>query len=231
MIAYLMAAGLAIRLRPVTEKFPKCLLPVLGAPILEHWIAAIAKSGEFEEIRVNVHHCADQVMRWIWKYCEMHPDARVRIVDERTGMLGTAGTLFWHADTDQDLMVAYSDTYSRKFLKNIKKLARDWKDDPDPPLAGLVTFPVPGDESAGTVETDPDGVIVSFKEKSGDGLAAWAGMLFARREFLNQIRREDFDLARDVLPRLCGKMRVIAHVDAYDIGRGLAEYEHINSKP
>lgn len=230
MNAYLMCAGVAERLRPVTEKFPKCLLPIAGSPILEAWLDAIRKSGEFETVWVNVHHCADQIEKFVDGYAERFK-MDIRIIDERSKLLGTAGTLFWHADQTEDFMVAYSDTYSNGFMNGgIKKAVRNWKENPDPPLAGIVTFSIPEDGSAGAVEMDAIGNVTSFTEKSTKGLVAWAGIMLCRGKFINEIKMEDKDLARDVLPRLCGRICAIAHVDAYDIGRGLDQYADADRK-
>ena len=106
----------------------------------------------------------------------------------------------------------------------------NWKDNPDNPIAGLVSFNNPEDKSAGGMELDNIGTIIRFSEKSSNGLVAWAGMMFCRKDFINQIRIEDKDLARDVFPRLCGRMAVISHVEAYDIGRGVEEYEQAHRK-
>ena len=231
MNAYLMSAGCAMRLRPVTEKIAKCLLPIGGVPILDHWLTAIIGSGQFENIYVNVHHCAEQVESWVGRFSELsrHP---IQIIDEREKLLGTAGTLFWHGDSSQDFMLVYTDTYSRDFIRGLRNIAEFWKLNPDKPLAGLVTMNLPQDGSAAAIETDFMGNVLSFKEKSmtSGAVIGWAGIMFGRRDFFDQISREDFDLARNVLPRLCGRIRVISHVDAYDIGRSLDKYADADGK-
>lgn len=168
MNAFLMSAGLAVRLRPITEKYPKCLLRVAGSPILEHWLTAIIKTKEFDKIYVNVHHCAFQVEAWLKDYSKLI-DFPIEIIDERSKLLGTAGTLFWHADPTEDFMVLYTDTYSNGFTKKMKDVARFWKDNPDKPLAGLITFELPEDGSAGAIETDFMGNITGFSEKNAGG--------------------------------------------------------------
>lgn len=237
MNAYLFAAGVAMRLRPITEKYPKCLLTVNGVEMLDYWIGSCLQAQAFEKIFVNVHHCPEIMESWIAKYKKraaksFGADAArgITLIDETSKLLGTAGTLFWHGDADKDFFSVYTDTYSHAVFRDLGKMTRNWKDNPDNPLAGLITFNLPPDGSAGAVEADFMGGIKSFTEKKGEGLVGWAGMMFAKGSFINEIKREDKDLAWDVLPRLCGKIRVLAHVDAYDIGRGLEEYEHANSK-
>ncbi|MFM7783416.1 MAG: sugar phosphate nucleotidyltransferase, partial [Gammaproteobacteria bacterium] len=36
--ALLLAAGLGTRLRPLSEHWPKCLMPIGTRPLLEHWL-------------------------------------------------------------------------------------------------------------------------------------------------------------------------------------------------
>jgi mannose-1-phosphate guanylyltransferase len=45
MKAFLLAAGLGTRLRPVTDSTPKCLLSLSGRPMLDIWLDALAKAG------------------------------------------------------------------------------------------------------------------------------------------------------------------------------------------
>jgi choline kinase len=60
MNAVILAAGVARRLAPLTDKTHKALLPVGGRPLLARMLAALADSGIRETVIV-VGHCADQV--------------------------------------------------------------------------------------------------------------------------------------------------------------------------
>ncbi len=63
-----MAAGLATRLKPVTENFPKCLLDVNGVSMLDYWMTACMHSNKFKNIYINLHHCSGQVERFLARY-------------------------------------------------------------------------------------------------------------------------------------------------------------------
>lgn len=178
---------------------------------------------------MNVHHCANDVEKWVMNYSKF-VDYPIDIIDERSKLLGTAGTLFWHGDTSDDGLVIYTDTYSKGFPRRLVDLTTFWKQNPDKPIAGLITFDIPEDSSAGSVEVDFMGNVTNFSEKNNRGNLAWAGFMFFRKDFIAEIKQDDRDLARDVFPRLYGKMRVLDHVDAYDIGRGLDEYESLGRK-
>lgn len=229
MNAYLMAAGHGVRLRPLTDKTAKCMLPIGGIPMIQYWVQAVAKSKQFEKIFINVHHCADQVEQWAFSYRQrlsvLNPDVKLCIIDERSKLFGTAGTLFFHGDTGENFMLAYTDTYSHEFFIRLDEIAGFWRVNPDKPLAGIITMHMPEDGSAGAVEHDMVGNILRFNEKSSSSDLAWSGIMFGRHDFMAELSSKDYDLARDVFPRLCGKMRILDHVDAYDMGRGLYEYE------
>lgn len=51
----LLSAGIGSRLKPITLKIPKCLVPVKNKPILSHWIDFLKKNG-VSEILVNTHY-------------------------------------------------------------------------------------------------------------------------------------------------------------------------------
>ena len=58
----ILAAGRGERMRPLTDRVPKPLLPVAGRPLIAHLIERLARAG-FSELVVNVSHLADQVER------------------------------------------------------------------------------------------------------------------------------------------------------------------------
>ena len=62
--AFLLAAGLGTRLRPLTDRVPKCLLPIAGKPLLGHWLTLSQHHG-FTDVLINVHHLADQVEAYV----------------------------------------------------------------------------------------------------------------------------------------------------------------------
>ncbi len=56
--AFILAAGLGLRLRPLTEHCPKPLLPVRGRPIITYVMDHLIEAG-VEHLIVNTHHCAE----------------------------------------------------------------------------------------------------------------------------------------------------------------------------
>ena len=64
--AFILGAGLGIRLRPLTEKTPKPLLEIGGRPMITYAMAHLRAVG-IKRFIVNTHHCAE-------KYAEVFPE-------------------------------------------------------------------------------------------------------------------------------------------------------------
>lgn len=86
--AMIFAAGLGTRLKPITDRMPKALVPVGGQPLLWHVIQKLRAAG-FERIVINVHHFADQIIDYIEANQNFGLD--IRISDERVTLLDTGG--------------------------------------------------------------------------------------------------------------------------------------------
>jgi len=88
MKAIILAAGLGTRLKPITDTMPKALVPVAGKPLLEHIVSKIKAAG-FDEIIVNVHHFAEQIIDFFKE--KNNFDIRIEISDETEMLLETGG--------------------------------------------------------------------------------------------------------------------------------------------
>lgn len=82
------AAGLGTRLKPLTETMPKALVPIGGKPLLEHIILKLKLAG-FNEIIINVHHFADQIIDFVVK--KNNFNIHIEFSDEREKLLETGG--------------------------------------------------------------------------------------------------------------------------------------------
>ncbi len=60
---FILAAGLGERLRPVTDRIPKPLVPLLGKPVLEYVFDNISKLT-FHEIGINMHYKKNAIEKW-----------------------------------------------------------------------------------------------------------------------------------------------------------------------
>lgn len=82
------AAGLGTRLRPLTDKMPKALVPVAGKPMLERVIVRLKEAG-FDEITVNIHHFGEQIIDFL--RTNNNFGTTLHISDERGMLLDTGG--------------------------------------------------------------------------------------------------------------------------------------------
>lgn len=64
MDAFILAAGLGTRLRPLTDRIPKALVPVAGVPMLERVASRLLEAGA-DRLIVNVHHHPAQVVEFL----------------------------------------------------------------------------------------------------------------------------------------------------------------------
>ncbi len=83
-----LAAGLGTRMRPLTDRMPKPLVPVAGKPLLDHVLDKLGDAGVTKAV-INVHYLPDQIVQHVAN--RKHP--RVVISDERDVVLGTGGAI------------------------------------------------------------------------------------------------------------------------------------------
>ena len=55
-----LAAGQGTRLRPVTDRMPKALVPVAGRPMIEYALLLLRHYG-IRDIVINLHHFGEQI--------------------------------------------------------------------------------------------------------------------------------------------------------------------------
>jgi MurNAc alpha-1-phosphate uridylyltransferase len=104
--AMVLAAGLGLRMRPLTDRMPKPMVPVAGKPLLDHVLDKLAEAGVSDAV-VNVHYLPDQII----DHVAHRSRPRIVISDERDQVLGTGGavvkalpllgdTPFYHLNAD-----------------------------------------------------------------------------------------------------------------------------------
>jgi MurNAc alpha-1-phosphate uridylyltransferase len=86
--AMVLAAGLGLRMRPLTDHMPKPLVRVAGQPLLDHVLDKLAGAGVTEAV-VNVHYLPDQIIQ----HTATRTRPRIIISDERDVVLGTGGAV------------------------------------------------------------------------------------------------------------------------------------------
>jgi mannose-1-phosphate guanylyltransferase len=213
--AFLLAAGLGTRLRPITDTIPKCMVAIDGQPLLDIWLDAFDRAG-VDEVAVNLHHLPDVVRRHI--AARTGPPA-VRMVFEPQ-LLGSAGTLIanreW-VDEDEPFLACNADNLTDFDLRSLIEAHREHD-----AIATLTVFRSERPWTGGVVELDADGLVTGFAEKPAHPVSDLtnAGMYAFHPKVLDEIGSvPPKDIGFDLLPRLVGRARAVL-VEGYfrDIG-------------
>lgn len=213
--AFLLAAGLGTRLRPLTDRVPKCLVSLNGRPLLAYWFDLLERH-RVRRVLVNTHSLPDQVRQFV---VETKHQLEITLSDEGV-LLGTAGTIKANrhfVSHQQDFLVLYADNLTNVDLTSLMRAHRRGRQ-----LATLGLFRTPDPCQCGIVTLDERGIITSFEEKPvcPRSNLAFAGLLVASPAIFDFIPDQvPCDLGHDVLPRLIGRM-VGVEINAYlrDIG-------------
>ena len=201
----LLAGGLGTRLRPLTDRIPKCLVPIAGRPLLDYWFDRFAAAG-IRDILINTHHRSEQVRDYIQavnhqgRFC-------VRETFEPV-LLGSAGTV--HANRDwvaegEICLIVYADNLSDVDLAAMLKFHVSHTD----PLT-MMLFRTEYPQTCGIAALDESGRVVEFVEKparprsnlANAGVYAVDAPAYHEMADMNR-----FDLGFDVLPTFVGRMR------------------------
>lgn len=215
MKAFLLAAGVGSRLRPVTNTVPKCMVPINGQPMLDIWLDAFGRA-DVDEVLVNLHHLPDAVRH--------HLGARVGTPAVRTffepELLGSAGTLIANRawiDGEEMFLACYADNLTDFNLGSLVRAHRAHN-----AIATLTVFHSTQPDAGGVVELDDTGTVVGFEEKPANPVSDLvnAGMYAFRPSVLDELRGPPpRDIGYDLLPRLVGRAKALP-VEGYfrDIG-------------
>lgn len=202
MKAFLLAAGLGTRLRPLTDSTPKCLLPIRGVPLLAIWLDLCHRHG-IDEVLINTHLHSESVR----DYLSAHRNGvKTRVVDE-PALLGSAGTILanrnWVA-TESCFWIIYADVLTTANLDRMMDFHLK-----HPCIATLGAYEVPDPERCGIMDINREGLIQSFEEKPAfpRSRLAFAGVMIANKGLFDAFTgATPADLGYDILPRLAGKM-------------------------
>ena len=227
----LLAAGIGTRLRPITDTVPKCMVPIMGRPLLGYWIELLfskkikAPVGPINKVFINTHYLAESVNKYV--NTSAHLDKLSTIHEEV--LLGTAGTLVKHISKfkGHDLLLAHADNLT---LFDVNAFVAKHQNRPANCIATMMTFKTDDPQSCGIVELDSQGLALSFHEKvqNPPGNLANAAVFLFSSEAIETIERmslniELFDVSLDIVPSFLGKMSTYQNsIYHRDIGNTLS---------
>lgn len=207
MRAVILAAGHGTRLRPLTYKLPKVMLPLNGKPLIFYQIEWLKKYG-IRKIAINLHHLPLKVK----KYLDAN-DLGVKMkYSYEKKILGTAGGVkkLENFLKNGTFIVFYGDNITNLNIKDLIKFHRKKK--------GIATICLHSIDKksmkeASIVKLAKNNKITHFIEKPdlksinlfdlSNNLYSNAGIYIMEPEMLNFIHKGNFsDFGKDIFPRL-----------------------------
>jgi len=210
MRALLLAAGLGTRLRPITDRLPKCLVPIHGRPLLDYWFDLLLPAP-MERLLVNTSYLAEQVEAF---HTASRWRDRVDLAHE-TELLGTGGTVLAnrHWFGSGAFMVAHADNLT-DFDASAMQRAHAAR--PSGCAITMLSFRAEIPEECGILELDSQGVVRQFHEKVPNppgNLANGAVYIFEPEvvEWIAGFSRPVVDLSTEVIPAFLGRILALEH--------------------
>ncbi len=203
--ALLLAAGMGTRLSPLSDDWPKCLMPIGKRPLLEYWLETLYSTG-VRDVLVNLHHHAEKVQEFLNR-----PRFKdwVSSVFEQT-LLGTAGTLRANKEYFQDCttLLIHADNWCQCDFDDFLNYHKTYR--PENCSITMMTFESETPETCGIVETDTRGIVNMFYEKSNNppGNCANGAVYLLEPEVLKWIDNnpEVSDFSTELLPHFMGRI-------------------------
>lgn len=202
--ALLLAAGEGKRLRPITLTIPKCLAPIVHAPLLEIWLEILCGNG-IERVLINTHYLKESVENFCntSQYC-----SRIELIYEPE-LLGSVGTLMQNKSKINDkFLLAHADNLSIFQPKDFVKM---FLERPSGFVGTAMTFDADDPGSCGIIECDDNNVFSALHHKVDNppSCLANAAVFLLDKSIYNFIdERNDFDFCADVMPKLVGKLNL-----------------------
>jgi mannose-1-phosphate guanylyltransferase len=205
MRALLLSAGLGTRLRPLTNKVPKCLVDINGRPLLDYWLELLYNGG-ISEVLVNLHHKHEIVTNFLRK---SHYPLKITTVYENK-LLGTAGTILknkFYFD-NEPFMVIHADNLS---YFNIKNFISRYENRTEGVEITMLTFFTEMPKTCGIVELDSKGLVCAFHEKVENppsNLANGAVYIISPSvvDSIAKINKNYIDFSMDIIPKYINKI-------------------------
>jgi len=197
--AMLLTAGNGSRLRPLTNTVPKCMVPIMGKPLLEHTIEHLRRHG-INKIVINLHYLPEVVPDYFGNGAQWNVE--LSYVHEAE-LLGTAGSVRNSSEYfDGSFFVWYGDNLSncrldRLWAQHVLKGG----------VATIVLHEREDPTQSGIVGFDKQKRITRFLEKPGpdEVFSHWvsAGIFVLEPTVVDAIPSEPpSDFGRDIFPKL-----------------------------
>jgi NDP-sugar pyrophosphorylase family protein len=197
-----MAGGRGERLRPLTDKTPKSMLPLGERPIIEHIIDRLITYG-IEAVTITVHYLSDQIINYFGDGSAK--GLTINYIKEEKP-LGTVGCLSKIEKIDQEtLLILNADIFTNI---NFEDFYLDFENENADMAVASIPYSV--DIPYAIMELN-DNDIVSFKEKPKHTYYANAGIYLIKKQCLDLIPEYTFFNATDLMESLIARKGKLIH--------------------
>jgi len=203
--ALLLAAGFGTRLSPLTDKWPKCLMPIGQRPLLAYWLEYVKLMGIGKTL-VNLHYHHGIVYDFL--NCSIYQE-RVQSIFEPV-LLGTAGTIRANIEFigTNTLLLVHADNWSVCDWKSFLTFHHYQRPENCP--ITMMTFSCENPSSCGILELDDTGIVKMMHEKVSQppGNLANAAVYLIEPEVVHWILDRPLisDFSTEVLPFFMGRI-------------------------
>lgn len=206
MRALILAAGRGERLKPLTNRIPKCLVKIKGTSLLEIILKKIEKT-KIREVFINTFYLEDQVIEFLSSY---KGKLKIIVLKEKK-LKGTGGTLisnlnFFHG---QDLLVMHADNFFGESLNSFLKAHVNRKKNM---FLTLISFLTDDPKNCGICEVNKESIITNIieKDKNQKKKIANGAIYFFSKKSLVKLKKMTAlnikDIVLDILPSFYGKI-------------------------
>jgi mannose-1-phosphate guanylyltransferase len=215
--AVLLVGGLGTRLRPLTYRVPKPLIPVMGRPLIMHVIDSMP--AEIDEIIIPVSYKKEMMEDYLQKN---RPKRKITLVHEPEP-LGTGGAVKnVEKHIDGQFLVINGDSISSLDVAKFIRFHRQKK-----AFASISLWPVDDPTPYGIVDLAKDDRIRRFQEKPKKEEAFSnlinAGAYALEHEVLDHIGKGFVSMEREVFPKILDRGMYGMQFDGYWIDCGRRE--------
>ena len=221
MKAMIFAAGFGTRLRPLTDKTPKVMLPIGGQPLLKIILDRLYIAG-IQEVVVNVHYLPDVIERFLKNYQKY--GMTIHISDESDAILETGGGLLRaqkYFDDGHPFLLANGDILTNIDIELFAKAHQN--------LGGIATLAVKDRPSNRKLLFSKDGSLIGRADDNAEGIAlAFSGYHMINPDIFTHLTRQGKFSITDWYLDICQQEKIYAYLHPNDIWVDIGTVEKFN---